>query len=214
MSVRLCFQEAYRLQVSWKGSDWKFNQSLFPVSKSHWTLLCCPFGHGFVIFFFSSLSLQSGSAPLYSSGIPCPQMPVFQEGSWIILCLYHWWETVLSRIVASQLWSENTGAGFPHLSSVLVFLDHLLLLRLCIAWYWLWVLSLCTRLFQTDIWCCPFLTYRRRFAHWISKTNPFQFLEWLSQYISGMSIVPFFLKSLFRIFFWDAKTIKRMSKVY
>lgn len=141
------------------------------------------------------LAFLCGSASLYSSGILCPRMPLFQEGSWIILCVYHWWGGCAFQDHGLSAGSENSGADFPHLSSVLVFLEHLLVLWLCIAWYWLWVLSFCTWLIQTDILCCPFLqllyTYGRGFTHWISKTNPFQFLGWLVQYICGMPVVPF-----------------------
>lgn len=149
------------------------------------------------------------------SSIFCPRMPLFQEGSWIIWCVYHWWWGCAFQDRGLWSGSGSTGAGFPRLSSVLVFLEHLLLLRLCVAQDWLSISSLCTWLVQTDVLCCPFFelfyTYGRGFTHWISKTNPFQFSEWLSQYLCRMSTVSF-PEEPFQAFFLTCKDYQKGVK--
>lgn len=149
MSFHLCFQAAYRLQVLWKSSDWTFNQNLFPVSKSHLTPLCCPLWSWFCAFFLWPFSVALHLLLLQEylvQGCHCFKK---DPGSF---CVYHYGEAVHSRTMVSlSCGSENTGADCPHLSSGLVFLEHLLVLRLCTAQYWLWVLSLCTWLVQTDV---------------------------------------------------------------
>lgn len=128
----------------------------------------------------------------------CLSLMVILPGSWPLSC-----------------GSGSTGAGFPRLNSVLVFLEHLLLLRLCIARDWLSISSLCTWLVQTDVLCCPFFelfyAYGRGFTHWISKTNPFQFSEWLSQYLCRMSTVSF-PEEPFQAFFLTCKDYQKGVK--
>lgn len=165
MSVHLCFQEAYRFQVPWKSSDWTFNQSLFQVSKSHLTLLCCSFGRDFVLF-FSGLSLWLCSS-LFFRNTFSKDAVVSRRILDHFVCLPLMGRLCLPGSCPLSCGSENTGAGFPHLSCGFVLLEHLLLLRLCIAWYWLWVLSWCTWLVQTGILCCPFLELFYTDGRWL-----------------------------------------------
>lgn len=215
MSVHLCFQEAYRLQFPCKSSHWTFNQSLFPVSKSHLTLLCCPFGRDFVLF-FSGLSLGLCTSLFFRTTLQ--NLPGTELWSvplcWMVTVLYfvlgcHCFkkdpgsfgvfttdgEAVPSRIMASQLWLWKYRGRFSTSKLCACFLGTPAFAQaVCSS-------GLAVNFILMHMTCSdrrlvlPFLRVilylQRGFTHWISKANPLQFSEWLSQYLCRMSIVPF-----------------------
>lgn len=58
---------------------------------------------------------------------------LFQEGSESYCLFILNGESVLPQIVAFQLWVWKTGIGFPDLSSVFIYLEHLHFLKLYIT---------------------------------------------------------------------------------